>query len=320
MKNTLVKKSSQLDNSRALQKREGITSLVERFLRAQDVTESSRDTYRRQIKQFIEWVESNGIRDIERDNILAYKEHLRGKNFSPLSISGYITVVRKFFEWAESVKLYPNIARGVKGAKRVKGFRKDPLSIDQIKDLLNNIDRSTFQGLRDYALINLLIRTGLRTIEAIRADVDDIRQDGGEAVLWIQGKGREEKDEFVLLTPDTLKPINEYIKARKKVDPEAPLFTSISDRNNGQRLSTKSIRRIVKDNLKDIGLDNGRLTAHSLRHTAITLSLLGGATIQEAQTLGRHADINTTLIYSHNIDRVKNAPEKKIDALLSDSL
>lgn len=320
MKNTPAKKSSQLDTSRALQTREGIPSLIERFLRAQSVTESSRDTYRRQIKQFARWVESNGIRDIERDDILDYKEHLRGRKFSALSIAGYITVVRKFFEWAESVKLYPNIAKGIKGAKRVKGFRKDPLSIEQIRYLLNNIDRSTLQGLRDYALINLLVRTGLRTIEVIRANIGDIRQDGGEAVLWIQGKGREEKDEFVLLTPDTLKPINEYIKARKKVGTEAPLFTSMSDRNYGQRLSTKSVRRIVKDNLKDIGLDNGRLTAHSLRHTAITLSLLGGATLQEAQTLGRHADINTTLIYSHNIDRVKNAPEKRIDALLSDRL
>jgi integrase/recombinase XerD len=85
-----------------------------------------------------------------------------------------------------------------------------------------------------------------------------------------------------------------------------------------KRLTTRSIRRIAKNRLKDIGIDDGRLTAHSLRHTAITLSLIGGATIQEAQLLGRHASIDTTMIYAHNLDRVKNAPERHIDALLND--
>ena len=64
-------------------------------------------------------------------------------------------------------------------------------------------------------------------------------------------------------------------------------------------------------------LVNGRLTAHSLRHTASTLSLQGGATIQEAQALGRHASIDTTMLYAHNIERIAQAPERKIAELLA---
>ena len=90
----------------------------------------------------------------------------------------------------------------------------------------------------------------------------------------------------------------------------------MSDRNRNRRLTTRSVSRIIKEHLREIGLDSPRLTAHSLRHTAITLSLQAGATIQEAQALGRHANINTTLIYAHNIDRIAHAPEKKIDAFL----
>lgn len=310
--------SSQLDkHPKALQRRDSFNSLLEKFINSQDIAESSKETYRRELRQFFSWVEERELTNPEREDLLKYKDYLRKRNYSPLTLSGYIIAVRKFFEWAESVKLYPNIAKGIKGAKRARGFRKDPLSIDQIKELLGSIDRSTSEGLRDYALINLLIRTGLRTVEIIRANIEDIRQEGGEAVLWIQGKGRDSKDEFVLLTKDTLKPITNYLKTRGSVEKDSPLFTSISNRNNGERLSTKSIRRIVKAHLLGIGLNSGRLTAHSLRHTAITLSLLGGGTLQEAQTLGRHSDINTTLIYSHNIDRIKNAPEKKIDAILS---
>jgi len=91
---------------------------------------------------------------------------------------------------------------------------KDPLTVDDVSGLLGSIDRSTIEGKRDYALINLLIRTGLRTIETIRADVGDIRQASGETVLSVQGKGRDEKDELVILTPPSLNPIREYLTAR----------------------------------------------------------------------------------------------------------
>jgi integrase/recombinase XerC/integrase/recombinase XerD len=172
--------------------------------------------------------------------------------------------------------------------------------------------------LRDYALINLLIRTGLRTIEVARSNLSDIRQKGGESVLWIQGKGRDTKDEFVVLTKGTKEPIEKYLSSRAKNTKRdrSPIFISHSSRNFGSKLTTRSVSRIVKKRLVAVGIDNSRLTAHSLRHTAITLALKGGASIQEAQALGRHANINTTMIYAHNINRIENAPENKIDKLL----
>ncbi|MDD3012570.1 MAG: tyrosine-type recombinase/integrase [Candidatus Gastranaerophilales bacterium] len=294
-----------------------IQKLVERFLAAQDVKENSKATYRRALKPFFEWVRINNIESNSRETILAYKSFLINQELSALTISNYLVAVRKFYEWLESMKICPNIAKGIKGAKQSRSFKKDPLTVSQIKELLNGIDRTTLQGKRDFAILNLLIRTGLRTIEVIRANIEDIRQNSGEAVLWIQGKGRDNKDEFVLLTAESLKPINQYLQARGKAEDKEPLFTSLSDRNHNKRLTTRTISRIVKQNLRNIGLNNDRLTAHSLRHTAITLSLLGGASIQEAQALGRHANINTTLVYSHNINRITNAPEYKIDKLLA---
>lgn len=297
-------------------KDQDVTSLIDKFINSQDVKENSKATYRRSLKPFFEWVMINNIEPNSREAILAYKSFLINENLSALTISNYLVAVRKFYEWLESMKICPNIARGIKGAKQSRSFKKDPLTVSQIKELLSSIDRSTLQGERDFAILNLLIRTGLRTIEVIRANVEDIRQNSGEAVLWIQGKGRDNKDEFVLLTVETLKSINEYLHARGKAEDKEPLFASLSDRNSNQRLTTRSISRIVKQHLINIGLDNDRLTAHSLRHTAITLSLLGGASIQEAQALGRHSNINTTMVYSHNINRVANAPEYKIDKLL----
>ena len=304
--------------SNYLETKDNLELLVDRFISSQDVGGNSRDTYRRTLKQFILWSTKYQIINPDRENILAYKEYLKGKKLSSLTLSSYLVAVRKFFQWTEGIKLYPNIAKGIKGARQTRNFKKDPLTIKQVKELLSSIDRSTLRGLRDFATINLLIRTGLRTIEVIRANVEDMRQESGEAVLWVWGKGRDSKDEFVLLTEYTLKPIKEYLNNRGINNNRDPLFTSLSDRNKGNRLTTRTISRIVKNNLRKIGLNDNRLTAHSLRHTAITLALKGGATIQEAQALGRHANINTTLIYSHNINRVAQAPERKIDIILGD--
>jgi integrase/recombinase XerC/integrase/recombinase XerD len=297
-----------------------LESFIAEFLRAQDVRESSRETYRKGLKRFLTWLRDRGITNPTRETLLEYKDALRDAGLSPLTVSSYIVTVRKFFTWLESTRGLPNIARGIKGARRTRGFRKDPLTLPQALELLASIDRRDILGLRDHALITLLTTTGLRTIEAIRANVEDIRQESGEALLWIQGKGRDTKDEPAVLPAETLKPLYEYLTARGPAKKDTPLFTSLSNRNGGGRLNTRTLRRIIKERLRAIGIDSDRLTAHSLRHTAITLSLKGGATIQEAQALARHANINTTLIYSHNIDRIKQAPERRIAAMLSGNI
>jgi len=297
---------------------DSIDVFIDEFISSQDVKASSKDTYGKALKQFALWVSEIELNNPTRIDILAYKEYLNNKGLSSLTMSSYLVAVRKFFEWTECMKLYPNVAKGIKGARKSNNIKKDCLTIVDIKRLLDHINSPDIKGKRDYAMVNLLIRTGLRTIELIRANIGDIRQQSGETVLWVQGKGRDSKDEFVLLTEDALRPIRDYLNGRSNVEDNKPLFASLSDRNAGNRLTTRSIRRIVKNNLRGIGLNSNKLTAHSLRHTAITLALKGGATIQEAQALGRHANINTTLIYSHNINRVVNAAEKKIDGMLEE--
>lgn len=291
--------------------------IIDNFLNSHDIKPKSKETYRRALKQFFKYLDIS--ENPTRETLLRYKEHLIDKKLSPYTVSSYVIALRKFFSWTEAEGLYPNIASQLKGQRKPKGFKKDALTVNQARKLLSSIDTSTLSGARDYALLNLLIRTGLRTIELSRANIEDIRQQGEQAVLYIQGKGRDSKDELVVLTNGTLSAIRSYVSMRgREVKDSSPLFISHSDRNYGDRLTTRSISRIVKESLRAIGLDDRRLTAHSLRHTAVTFSLIGGASIQEAQTLARHSDINTTLIYAHNLDRIAKAPELKIDSILGE--
>lgn len=110
--------------------------------------------------------------------------------------------------------------------------------------------------------------------------------------------------------------LQEYLKVRN-AKPDEPLFTSTSNRNKNGRLTTMTIQRIVKKLYKDNGIINDRITTHSTRHTAITLSIVNGANITQAQAMARHKSVNTTMIYYHNLNRLNDNSEGKLEQLFS---
>ncbi len=290
--------------------------LIPSCLEALDVSERTREIYGRNLGYYADWLESEGRTGDDRADFVAYKKHLM-ERYAASTVSAYMSTVRTFYQWACSEGyIATDITAGIKGPAKPRGFRKDPLSIEQARQLLQ-IGKDDPEALRDRAIVSLLIHTGIRTIEAVRADVGDVRNVAGHTVLYVQGKGRSEKDEFVILTASTLQALTDYIRSRGDVEPTAPLFASESNHNAGGRLTTRSISRIAKERMDEAGIRSDRITAHSLRHTAVTLALLGGATVQEAQAMARHSSINTTMIYAHNIDRLEAPAEGRIDSLLS---
>lgn len=220
--------------------------------------------------------------------------------------------VKLFFSWLEQEGIYPNVADRIKGAKLDTDHKKDYLTTKQVVKLLNGIERNTLKGKRDYAIISLMVTAGLRTIEIARANIEDLRTVADFTALYIQGKGHEEKTDYIKVVEQVEDAITDYLQARGEKNKKAPLFASIANRDAGERMTTRSISRIAKERLQAVGLDSERLTAHSLRHTTATLNLLNGGTVEETQQLLRHTNINTTLIYSHALERAKNNSEARI--------
>lgn len=328
-------------------------SVVGKFISDQDVKESSRSLYTRTLSQYFLWVEATGrvIGSLTREDVLEYKDHLLSEKLSALTISSYLVVVRKFYEWTESLLLYPNIAKGIKTPRRKQAFKKLHLPGDKSRELLEyskdtrpgekireaisrledslegrreitdeEIRRieSHYKGiaLRDFAIVNLLLRTGLRTIEVVRADVGDITFRGNRRVLLIWGKGHTEKDSFVVLTDEAYKPIRAYLDTRKGAKAGDPLFISTSRRNGGERLTTRTISGICKEGLREIGLDGKEFTAHSLRHTTAVEILKHGGAITDVQTVLRHTSPVTSQIYTESIAeelRLQTPPEELLD-------
>lgn len=222
-----------------------------------------------------------------------------------------MVALRRFYEWAEGNKLYPNIAKGIKSPKRKNAYLKEHLRENQIAELLAHYEGNT----RDYAIVNLLLRTGLRCIEIVRANVEDITFKGGQRILKIWGKGRDERDAFVVLTDKAYTPIKAYLDTRKSATLKEPLFISTSNRNLCGRLTTRTISKICKEGLCAIGLDAHEYTAHSLRHTTAVMLLKHG-TLSDVQSVLRHASPVTSQIYTKSIEeelRLANPSEMKLD-------
>lgn len=302
--------------------RRDIEDLVRAFLEGLDVRESSRRLYGRTLKQFFTWVGLTGrnLSELTKADATEYKSYLETTlKLSPLTIGSYIVSLRKFYEWIENEGLYKNITRGIKTPPRSQAFEKQYLSEGKSRELLEHYEGLS---LRDYAIVNLMLRTGLRTIEVSRAQVGDICFMGEQRVLKVWGKGRSEAEKgkgynFVVLTDKAYLPIRNYLEAtRRGARSGEPLFTSTSHQNQGKQLSTRTISGIAKEGLKSIGLDGKEYTAHSLRHTTASLLLGHGQSLLAVQHVLRHESVNTTQRYTKQKERemrLQNAPEEALD-------
>ena len=293
-------------NKQLIFQQNNLEDLFQQFIIFIDATPNTVRTYRGSLKQWFLYLRQNQIGHPDSETVRQYRQELQNSGKKPTTVKNYIIAVKRFFEWTEEAGFYPNIAKYIKSGHLSKNFKKDYLTSSQAKKILDEIDRSTLKGKRDYAMLVTMLTMGLRTIEITRANIEDIRTKGDATVLYVQGKGHEEKDDLIRMPYHVETAIRDYLSVRHANDLSEPLFTSTSNHNADGRMTTRSIRRIVKTAFISAGFNSPRLTAHSTRHTAATLSLLNGATLQQTQELLRHKNIGTTEIYAHNIDATTN--------------
>ena len=288
--------------------------LLKEYERQLDTSENTKRTYLACIKKFIEWL---GDKEVSYITLVEYKNYLRTM-YKAKATNTHITAIKDLFKFLEQ-KGFKNYAKNIKKERVSDEFSKDSLTLEQVKGIYNSVDINAIEGARANALFRLLIGTGLRECEVVRADVGDIRTVGNKTVLYVKGKGEREKNKYVVIYPTVMQALQHYFTFRQDIKDTSPLFISHSDRNNGERLTTRTIQRIVKGLYKNNGIVSERITTHSTRHTAITLSILNGANIHQAQAMARHKDVNTTMVYFHNIDRLNSNAEEKLENLFNNN-
>lgn len=155
-----------------------------------------------------------------------------------------------------------------------------------------------------------MLHTAARTIEAHRADVNGLTTEGGKLVLMVQGKGHTEKADMLVLIGPAENPMRDWLAVRGK-KPGA-LFTSLSNKSRGERLSRSALREIIKAYFAAAGIQGANKTTHSLRHTAISAAIRHGAPAEKVRGMSRHASLDTLMIYYHETDRIDDPAERYI--------
>ena len=282
-----------------------------------DLKEISKESYRKSLIAYKEYLEAHNITNPNRNVILAYKEYLTNKKLSSATIQKALVVLRGFYRYLKLNGIDDDITYAVKSVKVATTYKRQPLTETDIRKVIHNVRKkqTTDIGKRNLAILVLLFTTGLRLIEVERADIEDIDIVGDSYVLYIQGKGRDDKDNFVKLTEDVYQILLKYLETRNTTtlqDKNNPLFTTFKRNGDEIRMKTAVIRTMVKDAFRGIGLDSRAFSAHSTRHSFATLSLIQGASILEVKESLRHSSITSTEIYAHLVEKMKSGTNELV--------
>lgn len=188
------------------------------------------------------------------------------------------------------------------------------LTKEECKILLNSIDTTTTLGYRNKTILVLALTTALRKSEIINIKIKHITQYIGYDVVKVRRKGG--KEDIVKLQENVLDMINEYIlitKRNKLSSGEEYLFIGHSTNGkNREKLDASTLNYMIKKVCKNAGIDKN-LQVHSTRHTAITLAILAGATVEKVRDFAAHKNLATTNRYIHSVDKLKNNAGDLID-------
>jgi integrase/recombinase XerD len=278
---------------------------------AHELAENSSKSYQRGARRFLSFCQELGLDPTAPNSVREWKAELL-KEYKPATVNAWLAGVKALYTWLSEIgRLSFNPAQNIKGAKRSgtnKRHARESLTDSEMRRLLALPDESA-QGVRDAAILALMSYAALRQVEVYRADLSDLKTQSGRLVLEIQGKGRQEKDEIVIIMGDAEQALRDWLSVRGS--DQGALFVSLSNRSSGERLSLRAIRAIVKRYYRLAGIV-GNKTTHSLRHTAITKAISNGVPIQKVKGLARHSSIETTMIYFHELDRLEDPAEAYI--------
>jgi site-specific recombinase XerD len=263
-------------------------------LRGQNYSPKTLRAYGDDLRQFLGWVEKNRVdwdnpKRFGRVDIEGFMGYLAGQRMTGVTRVRKLAAIRKFFTFLEENRLIAgNPASTVKGAKREE---KEPgiLYKEQYKALLYEAS----DHVRDYAIIQTFLQTGIRLSELVNLQVDAV--DLEHRILTVrQGKGK--KDRQIPLVDEAVKALRNYLRYRNTeliLDDEIFFLAK-----NGTSLNVSSVKYLVAKYVKKAGIRK-KVSVHTLRHTFGAHKAdkhMGIATLQE---LMGHKKKETTLKYIH---------------------
>jgi integrase/recombinase XerD len=261
------------------------------------LAQNSLESYRRDLKKYLEFLGSVGVVDIKqvgKKEIGGYKVYLRSQGLASSSIARMTGTVKGFHRFLGSEGLVQEDPTFYLDFPKTENKLPQVMSMKEVDRLLNSPDISTWVGLRDKAMLEVLYATGVRVSELVSLTLNQVNLEMG----YILCVGKGSKERLVPLGREAIECTRQYLeRTREKLvkDPSIPyLFLT----RFGSKFTRQGFWKIIKQYLHKARL-NPSISPHTLRHSFATHLLERGADLRSLQVMLGHSDISTTQIYTH---------------------
>lgn len=264
-----------------------------------DLAHNSIVSYERDIKQYIDFLESQQIDDwdaIDRYDIVLFFQKMKEEGKSENSIVRMTSSLRQYHQYLKQENMTVNDPmQYVETSKKSDSLPK-VLSLKEIEQLLETPDTEKEIGLRDRAILELMYATGLRISELVHLRLDELHLTMG----FLQTIGKGNKERIIPIGHEAIKWLTDYLKYSRpllisRAEGDSP-FVFLNARGKG--LTRQGVWKNLKQTVQLSGIKKN-VTPHMLRHSFATHLLENGADLRIVQELLGHSDIATTQIYTH---------------------
>jgi integrase/recombinase XerD len=272
------------------------------------LSEATRRAYTRALAEFFAFIGARHPGDVAPDDVLAYRDHLRARRRRPATVAFHLSVLRSFFAYLKDggiVERNPASTRLVPPPQLPTAPAGRALTSKEVRNLLAGPDRSTARGARDYALLLLMVRLGLRVNEACSLRVSSMKWSHGRWTLRFRAKGGDERT--LPLPADLKAAIDAYLAldaGRRKLQhsdgADAHMFQPHVNYRTlvfSKSLTPRAVWNVVARWAEFAGV--GKLSPHDLRRTVITRALDQGLSYRQVQMMSGHRDPKTVQRYDH---------------------
>ena len=251
--------------------------------------------YRFDIEKFINYLKDSGtaLRDVTLSILQQFVADMHDVGISPRSQARIVSGLKSFFKYLVMASYTEENPSIMLETPNIGLHLPEVLTLDEIDRLENEIDTSTTEGVRNYAIIETLYGCGLRVSELVNLEISRVFLK--DKYLMVNGKGSKER--IVPMSDMVIDLISDYLKVRGEVikpGEENVLYLS----RRGTRLTRQMIFTIIKRLAAQAGIKK-TISPHTLRHSFATHLLEGGANLRAIQQMLGHETIATTEIYLH---------------------
>lgn len=301
--------------TRAVTKEELMNAWL-KWLRDAQKARTTLTTYHQGLDWFAKWLEASPhAGNITPKVILEFRNDLQDEGYSTATVNVTLSAVRSFGRFMVQTERWPyNPAAEVEGLREPRGHRRNAMTEEEMQRLVTSAYGGSLKDRRDRAILAFMCYGALRVVEISRAKITHLDEKDGRRGLYIYGKGRpgpEPNEPFVL--PDAaIYALDAWLAVHPNPEPGAYLFCSLSPKSYGQRLVPGSVTDIVTARMRSVGINGDKISPHSIRHSIATSWIKHGKDIRRLQKLLRHASLETTTQYIHEVRRWSMPPEDEI--------